>query len=831
MFTAGTTQLRWSFFLGLACWVGGGTSSAEPTLLETYHQEVRPILQSLCFACHGPQDDQGGIRFDTWIPDLQQASDAETWHDVLDQINRGEMPPRKAAQPTAEQQRVLTQWIQDVLRFAAEAKRFEQGRVVTRRLTRYEYANSMRDLLQVHLDFTSDLPPEPASTEGFLNNGGTLEMSPTQVETYLAIARKALATAMVTGEKPRVYEFAQTKSAVGNLPDKKTADYQIVDPEFILDLPEFPREGEFELKITAQAAVPDGQPLPRIRVSMGHVPGIIHVPRGEIGTADVTTRSQTITFQGRMEDFPQPGPIAFGNSGFKGLIVMIDFEDADGNELRYPDRTYYREPPKPKPKKHVEQKQDAKLDPELDTVQPSEEMPFGQRLEIKITSVEFKAPNITTWPPESHRRLLFDSPHVDDESRYARLVIKRFMTSAYRRPVHRKELAQTVRLFDAIRPQCESFEEAIRETLASVLVSPHFLYMVEPRSARSGPQRVSEFELATRLSYFLWSTTPDAKLLRLARAKKLSQDATLRRQVTRMLADERSGELIEHFVDQWLDLDALDRVAVNPEYFPDFDNQLKEHMRREVHATFAEVLQHDLSALELLDSDWAMLNRPLANHYGIEGIQSSDFQRVNLVPEHRRGGLLGQAAFLLANSNGQDSHPIRRAVWMLDRLLDSPPASPPADVPDLDSESPDLAKLTLKEQLAVHRNTAACANCHLGIDPWGVPLENYDAIGRWREQVPAHDKRPATAVDAAAVLPDGTELQGAVELRRYLVNERREWFARGIVKRLMSYGLGRSLDLGDREVVDELTAKFIQNDFQLKSLIADFVLSETFQTK
>lgn len=799
------------------CWAKDG-------LLPAYEKEVQPVLKSLCFECHGPTKAEGGVRFDRLDPDLVNGPHAETWHDALDQLNLGEMPPRKAKQPTPHQRRLLTGWIQAALREAAEAKRLQNGRVVTRRLTRYEYANTMRDLLSLDLDFARDLPPEPASPEGFLNNGATLEMSPTQIEIYLKAARNALAEAIVTGQRPQMYQCSQTETATGKLPTKRIAGHEPVRPEFILDLREFPRHGQFELKITAQAAVPSGQGLPKIRVSIGHVPGIIHVPRGLIGEADVSEKPQTFTFRGRMEDFPQPGPIAFGNSGFKGMIVMIDFLDADGNELRYRDRKYAQ--PQGRAKK---KKSNAKKQPEP-AAQPKP-LPFGDRLDIVVTAVEFKAPVVESWPPPSHRRLLFDSENSGDEPRYVRELLQHFMELAYRRPVSKEEIERTANLFETIRQQTDSFEEAVRETFASVLVSPHFLYIVENRAPNADSQRVTEFELASRLSYFLWSSKPDEQLFDLAGKASLHEPELLEHEVRRMLADERSSEFIRRFVDQWLDLDALDRVAVNPEYFPDFENDLKEHMRQETQACFAEILHNDRSALELLDCDWTMLNRPLAKHYGIDGPRSSKFERVMLKPGSRRGGLLGQGAFLLANSNGEDSHPIKRAVWILDRLLDSPPAPPPPDVPELDAESPDLAKLTLKEQLAVHREKESCANCHRGIDPWGIPLENFDAVGRWRTKVSAHRKRRETAVDAVSILPNGQKINGMQQLRRYLVEERSQWFARSVVKRLMAYALGRSLDRGDREAVDALTNEFVKNDFRLASLIIDFVRSEAFQTK
>jgi hypothetical protein len=786
-------------------------------------------LKAYCYKCHGPDKEKGDIRFDKLNPDLVEGDNSETWHDALDQLNLGDMPPSKAKQPTREQRQKLTRWILSALREASEAKRYQDGRVMTRRLTRYEYANTMRDLLLLDFDYDRELPPEPASGAGFLNNGAILEMSPTQIEMYLDMARRALDEAIIMGPRPKAHTFSQSETSTGKLPTRTFAGHSPVHPEFILNMIEFPRHGEFELKITAKAAIPEGENYPRLNVAMGHVPGVIHVPRGEIGATTVSPEEKTYIFRGRMEDFPQPGPIAFGNSGFQGMIVMIDFLDADGKELRYPDRQYAQLPQKQTKTKIP--KKEAEKEAKKEEKQTPQSPPFGQRLEIMVTSVEFQAPFYSSWPPPSHQQLLFPSENSDDESRYVRELLQRFMSRAYRRPVSEEEIEQTAQLFETIRPQADSFEHAMRETFASVLISPHFLYIVETHDQKDDDPRVTNFELASRLSYFLWSTQPDRRLLELATQGKLRKPATLRKEVLRLIEDGRSDEFAGRCIDQWLDLDGLERVAVNPEYFPEFDNELKDHMRRETHAYFAKILREDRNCLELLDSDWAMLNRPLAKHYELSGPRSSEFEQVMLNSNKRRGGLLTQGAFLLANSNGEDSHPIKRAVWILDRLLDSPPSPPPPDVPALDPENPDFANLPLKEQLALHRQKESCAQCHQGIDPWGIPLEHLDAVGRWRSEVPAHRERPTMTIDDSSELPNGTKIDGLRALQRYLVEERSAWFARSVVKRLMAYGLGRSLDFGDREAIESLTERFIANDYRLQPLIVDFIQSETFQTK
>lgn len=806
-----------------------------------YQTKIRPVFQKLCFSCHGEKQQKSDLRIDTLNADLVKGNDAETWHDILNRLNLGDMPPQDAAQPTTAERRLLVDWLTRSLQEAAATKRYAKGRIVTRRLTRYEYQNTMRDLLGVRLDYAKDLPPEPTSPEGFLNNGAQLEMSPLQLEAYLTAARKGLAEAIVTGEKPKIHELNVTQTARGKLPNRKVAGHKPVRPELLADLKEFPRQGEFEIRIQAGAVVPEGAGYPRLHLSLGCVPGIIHVPRKSVGEVDVTATPedpQTIVFRGRIEDFPQPGDVPFGNVDFKGMIALVDFVDADGRELRYADRTYAQ--PKQK-KKKGKGKKAAKQESKDEKAEESKPID-SSRLDVRIQSFTFQAPVFESWPPASHTRILFPSKEADDEPRYVRQVLERFLPRAFRRPVSAKDVESYLELFQAIRPQSPSFEEAVRETLASVLVSPHFLYVVEKRDPATQGQVVTDHELANRLSYFLWSSMPDERLFQLAREGKLREPKVLEAEVRRMLADERSTGFVTRFADQWLDLEAVDRVAVNPEFYPDFDETLKEDMRNETRAFVEEILRKDLSALNILDSDWTMLNRRLAKHYGIEGPRSSQFERVAFVSEHHRGGVLGQSAFLLSNSDGESSHPIKRAVWILDRLLDSPPAPPPPDVPELDADRPDLAGLSLKQQLALHRQKGSCANCHRGIDPWGVPLENFDAIGRWRSAIVT--KRPAAngkkktqakpstvPVDAVSRLPNGTEISGFESLKTHLAEHRKELFARSLVKRLATYALGRSLDQGDQAAVQSLTENFLAGDFRIKRLILDLVQSEMFQTK
>ncbi len=801
-----------------------GSDAKTVDELATFTRDVQPLLKKLCSGCHGTKDPKGHLQIDTLDHELANGRDAEAWQDVLDRVNLGEMPPPKAKQPTKVERAVLVRWLTEGLRQAAESRKNSNGRVVMRRLTRYEYQNTMRDLLGVELNYAAELPPEPLSPDGFLNNGASLEMSPSQMEVFLRAARLGLGEAIVSGERPTIHRFQKEVTDVGRLPNKRVAGHEPANPEFILGVDSFPRRGEFEVRIQAGAVIPEGHDFPRLRLSLGCLPGIIHVPRKIVGEVDVRANSkepETFTFRGRMEDYPQPGDTPFGNVDFDGMMVLIDFLDADGNELRYPDRTYAVPPPKKKPVPKGKNAKSAATS--IPAPPPIAENP---RLDILIKSVEFESPVITAWPPKSHTQILFAGnarPQTPaDEKRYVQDVLGRFMARAFRRSMSDDELDATVDFFNAIRSESSSFEEAMRETLAAVLVSPHFLYIVETRDASDGPrgngkQRLSDFELASRLSYFLWSSMPDERLFDLAREEQLSKPQVLEHEVRRMLSDERSSEFVQRFADQWFDVAALDRVAVNPEFYPDFDNRLKSQMADQTREFLAEVLRSEESCLDLLDSDWTMLNRSLAKHYGMTGPRSSMFERVALRDDQQRGGLLGQGAFLLSNSDGEQPHPIKRAVWILDRLLDSPPAPPPPDVPELDSESPDLVGLSLKEQLAAHRDKESCGNCHRGIDPWGVPLENFNAVGLWQDtsavrrggKAQGGKKTAGVHVDASSVLPDGTKIDGLNELKRYLRENRRELFSRAVVTRLTAYSLGRSLDLGDRKTIDELTTVFI----------------------
>jgi hypothetical protein len=786
--------------------------AADPNADDVFKRDVQPILAKFCHRCHNAQKASADLKLHALNSDLVDGPDAETWHDILNKLNLGEMPPEKAPQPNEDQRLTIVKWLTGELKRAAAMKRSTGGHVVLRRLTRYEYANTMRDLLGVDLDYASDLPPEPASADGFRNNGSALGMSPLQLEYYLKAARMGLAKAIVTGEKPPVYTHHADKSVAqgGRRKNLPVSNRLGSGGLFLARLDEFPRDGEFLIRVTAGARVPEGMAYPRLSVAIG-VRADVLAPKMSAGEVDVDApidAPRVYEFRGRIEDFPLPGK----NPKYPGMMITL---------------THVGKAP-PAPKRVKGKKKEKPVIPPEDPTKPL----------IVIQSVEFEGPLFDAWPPSTHTRILFPSNPSEDEATYARRVLQRFMDRAFRRPVDKTEVEQMMPLYASIRPQAASFEAAIRDVLAMVLISPDFLYLLEPRdelNAGTKKQSLSDHQLAARLSYFLWSTMPDEQLFQLAASGKLHNPRVLEKQVRAMIDDGRSWNFVEHFTNQWLDLSGLDRVAVNPEFYPLFDDRLKPAMRLETQHFFAEILRHDLSALNLIDSDFTMLNRPLANHYGIKGPRGSTFERVALKPEDHRGGLLTQGSILLANSTGEESHPIRRAVWLLDRLLADPPPPPPPDVPELKTDQPDFAVLPLKKQLEIHRTKASCKSCHLGIDPWGVPLENFDAVGLWRTEVskPGVKKRRkvTTTVDSTSILPGGHEISGVDALKRHLLNHDRQRFSRALVTKLMAYGLGRSLEFSDIDTIDRLAKQFNENEFRLSDLIVAIVQSDEFQDK
>ena len=771
---------------------------------------LRSVLDQHCVACHGPAVQNANVRLDNISADLvRDRQAAETWHDVRDALNRGEMPPRDAPQLSESDRAALLDWLDARIREAESARRGPSGSPVMRRLNRREYQNTMRDLLGLDIDYVRNLPPDEASADGFTNNGSALRMSALRLEHYLGAARRALDRAIVSGPAPPVFEHYAEETVIDKVRTLHWSNRLGRTGTFVARVRDFPDEGAFVLRVRARAELPEGAPYPRMRVSLGYRADT-QTPSRTVAEVDVTDESaREFEFRGRIEEFPLQSRT---QSKYPGLLIWVRNVYSDGKPPPLGEKVKVRQDGK------TRQQMVWPVDPDFPA--------------IVVESLDFKAPAYARWPPGHHTDLIPRLPPSEGAERgLAREQLLRFMRRAYRRPVRPAEVRPMLRFFDTVRPTVDSFEAAMRETLAMVLVSPDFLYRVE--KGRAGSSRVRDHELASRLSYFLWSTMPDSRLMELADRGRLSNTTTLRAEALRMLDDPKSRAFVEQFSDQWLDLAGVDRVAVNPNYYPDFDLSLKEDMREETRQFFAALLREDLSALNFLRSDFAVLNEPMARHYGVEGPRGGEFERVSLTGSGRLGGLLAHASILLSNSTGEDSHPVERGVWIRRALLGDPPAPPPPAVPNLDTGDEELALLPLKRQLERHQDSDACARCHQAIDPWGIPLEEYDAIGLHRQTVSRRlgERVLSHPVDAASVLPDGRRVDGAAGLSEYLVEHRSRQFARALTSKLLAYALGRGLSRADQAAVDELAARFEHSGYRLRELCAMIVTSDSFRSR
>ncbi len=781
-----------------------------------FEKEIRPLLEKHCFSCHGPEKQKGDLRLDSLDPDMVHGNAGETWHDALDVINRGEMPPEKAPLLPAGDRRVLVAWLTKELRRAAAARKNTGKQVVMRRLNRAEYQHTMTDLLGLEMNYGESLPSDARSPEGFKNNGASLGMTALQIENYLKTARKALDLILVEGDPPErsVSPVERAKEAIRG-PNRRRyvgkSSERLGRVNFWHgSFKDPPRGGQFTMRVKASTDRKPGQPAPILFARYGYfVSGLTLNIMDDAGEIEVSSRTpEYYDIPLRSEFLPMPEADVPG-SKLNGVITLQNILD-DGE-------------PRPKEVTEVIEEKDKKGKVKKKKVKFFPEDPDFPR--IIIESVEIIRNDYASWPPPLHRRIIREGEDVDDP-KALRVILERFLRRAWRRPVQDAELTKWLMHHELMRKESGHPVEALKETLSAVLSSSHFVYLTEPSSSEKR-RRLNAHELATRLSYFLWSSLPDETLYGLADSEELLDPGILRREFRRLLADEKADRFAEQFSRQWLDLDGVDRVAINPQYYRNFDNTLKPEMVRETQSFFLEILRSNTSALQFLDADFTMLNARLAKHYGLEGPRSQAFERVPLEGTSRPGGLLAHASMLLAGSDGVDSHPIKRAVWIREHLLHDPPNPPPPDVPSLEEGVVGFEKLPVREQMELHRKKEACADCHRSIDPWGIALERFDAIGLPREKT----ARGRKAVSTTTVLPGNHQVAGLADLQNHLLTERREQFARALVTKLYVYALGRSALLEDAPLIEELSREFARDGYRLPSLMARIASSEPFLSR
>jgi len=820
-----------------------GNAEAAQTIpqanLDHFRKSIAPVLNQKCLACHGPETSHGNLRIDKLDPDLLAGPDVERWREVYKVLGNSEMPP--ADEPdyelAAADRRNMVEWLSAEMNKASVVRRNRSEHSSFRRMTKYEYDYALQDLLGLTYSLVDSLPPETASEDGFKNSSELLQMSAMQFETYRELALKALQRVTVIGERPKPVTYIismqeEMKKATGG----KAKPFQTTDENY--------RKQRNRPHLLDQAAgegiaFSNGSAKPKpdavVDANPEVSPVVLVLPRSNELKINL---DRFLPDEGMMRVRIRAGRTTMEPDEYASLRLI--FSAHTSNNANFAQVVSQRDVPVTAP---ADQPEFIHFDIPLSEIQRNPfrklETKFPRRdeflhirnesstrsgketLQVQLDYIEISAPYYPQWPPQSHLDIFIESENKNEETLYGREVLNRFLPRVWRRPVTPQEVDQFMELFAIYRPDFATFEEAMLEVLATALATPEFLYLTPQTVAKQPavPQAISDFELASRLSFFLWSSIPDETLLQLANQQQLRDPKVLHAQVERMLADPRAARFSQHFVQQWLGLDGMESVTHVK------DSSLIEAMRQEPIAFFEEALQSNRSVLDFLHSDHAVLNERLAGHYGVSGVYGPHFRSVPVPPEKNRGGILTAAAMLTMNSDGKDSHPLKRGVWLLERILHDPPPPPPPNVPEVDLTDPRILEMTLKERILDHRNKPACLSCHSRIDPWGIAFENYDAMGAFRTKI---KNKP---VDATAALFNKQELAGVDGLKRYLLSDRQDQFARAMVHKLTAYALGRPLSFADRSDINRLTSQFRKREDRLGDLIHLITSSDIFHSK
>ncbi len=837
------------------------TDEQPAVQLQRFADEIQPLLQQYCVDCHGPELTEGNIRIDTLNPDLLNGPDTSWWLEVFAVLGKGEMPPPEEVEFPEAARSSMISWLSGELQTASRLRREQGGHSSFRRMTKYEYRYAMQDLLGLPFDFARDLPPEAATEDGFLNSSEMLHMSVSQLEQYRQLARQALQRATVSGQKPaELYWLGSMSAAAAAGHAEQQAELEklrqeLADDELKLQTELAKKEQQFRNRLggTFYANRDTGWNTPARwdyggakyaiaptdRPPAAAEPGseVAVIPAGQKLTVELGDR---IADEGWMRVRVRAGRTETERPGAATLALNFGWQASNDSQAAVRvsptemviesaiDAPEYKEWLIPLSEIYPRNlfRGTAKLG---ELPNPSELLRLVNTSvgghEIQVERVEVTAPVWPEWPPESHRRIFVETEAGSEEQR-AELILARWMPRAWRRPVTQAELNRKLALFRRMRPLCDGFEDTLVEVLAVVLSAPEFLYLSTDRAAEQAVRgQLNGVELASRLSTFLWCSIPDDSLLQAAVDGKLQSTEQIAAQVQRMLQDVRSERISEQFVTQWLGMQLLEFLQVDRKVHGRFNDELREVMGREPVYGFQMLLRQNGSALDLLHADYVLVNERLGQYYGLSEVHGPDFRLVSLPENSDRGGLLVQAGLLAMNSDGTDSHPLKRGIWLLKNLLNDPPPPPPPAVPKIDLADPEIARLTLKQRIERHRDQAACRSCHARIDPWGIAFEDFDAIGQRRTAV---DGQP---VDSTSRLFNGEPLHGVEGLKLYLLENRQDQFVRSLVDKLAAWGLGRPLTFADRAALEEITREVRQRGDGLRDLITVIACSELFRTQ
>jgi len=813
---------------------------AVPAGKAGFDSVVAVFFKANCVKCHGPEKAKGKVTLHDLDGDLGKGKALKRWELILDVLKAGDMPPEEEmTRPAKTDVLVVTQWIEAELRKAVARTKDDSIAPQARRLTNFEYENTIRDLIGFRLKLTDNLPKDPEKPYHFNNTAEFMLLGPEQVDRYLENARKVMASTIVDPAKPEVHKTRREWQPHGldrgiGVDEVGVWGNRRHSPAHGMGLKSFPDMGEFIIRVQASAILPPGVKGAPLRLILGQTIQINSStqrvePVGGAYVVNSIDEPKVYEFRGRIENFPlERGRVVRGRQQPDSRVITP--------QVLYDDGT-------------------------LNDGNRNLTMP-----RVVINWMEFEAPVADVWPPAHHTRILFDSPlREEDPEAYVREVIRRFASRAFRRPASKAEVDRFAQIYKMVQPELKSMEAAMRETLAMVLISPQFLY----HTVADGEVTTRPYELASRLSYFLWGSMPDAKLLKLAGEGRLDEPKVLAEQTRRLLADKRSKDFVRNFTMQWLSLVKMKTVPINNQLFPRFlyyvsagerrgteqpyRPTIRDYMLDETAGFVAELIRRNAGTANVLESDFAWLNQPLATHYGVPGVEGNHFRAVPLKPEHRLGGLLTHGSMLIGNGTGSAPHPIYRAVWLREAILGDDVADPPADVPALTDTAGESAEkaLTIKDLLAKHRQKESCNDCHARLDPWGIPFEHYNAIGKYQPLVPKEGARVSgfnkqthgdlagyaaylktintEKVEAAARVPNGPEVNGMADLKAYLLKHRHEDVSENVLRRLLTYGIGRELTTHDRYVVAEMLKESAANEHRLLDMIITICQSSLFR--
>ena len=787
------------------------TVEVPPAAEAEYH---RATLDQYCSACHNDQLRTAEVSFES-LDLMRAADDAEVWERVVTKLRTRTMPPVGSPRPEEEGYDRMAEWLEGTIDASASADP-NPGRTETfHRLNRAEYANAIRDLVALDVDVNELLPPDNFDENGFDNMAEVLTVSPALMDRYLGAARKIARLAV--GEVPLgPAGQAYSVDILHTQDDRMGDDLPFASRGGIGVRHYFPVDGHYDLEIR----------LHRNYVNYVRGMGTRHELEVRLDGALV----RTFAFGGEEPDVLQaPASYAGNQFGDPAWEEYMLFADAN-MRVRIPAEAGPRIVSVSFVRKHTEPEGVLQPRPSVFAV-AVDEMRDGYAAVDRVTVT---GPYGSGGPGDTpSRRAIFtcrpESDAPRDEEICAREILGSLARRAYRRPIEPPDLSTLVDFYRSGRDE-GTFEAGVQLALERILLSPDFLFRVERDPADVTPGAVypvSDLELASRLSFFLWSSLPDEELLELAESGSLQDPDTLEAQTRRMLADARSSALVRNFAGQWLILRNLRGVVPDAVVFPEFDENLREAFEKETELFVESLIRDDASVLDLLASDYTYANERLAEHYGIAGVYGSHFRRVPLTGElaERRGGILGQGSLLTATSYPNRTSPVLRGKWLLANVLGTPPPPPPADVPDLPDRGEGGVTATVRDRLEMHRENPACAACHAPMDPLGLALENYDATGRWRSQDVG-----GLPIDASGTFPDGTRFEGPSGLRELLL-QRREQFVGTVTEKLLAYALGRGPEHYDRPVVRGIRRNASFDNYRWSSVIVGIVKSPPFRMR